>query len=156
MLLILVSKVSCKESTSQSNRTKFSIGLVILSMTTSGPRCPRLQPPPALSANPSRLFSPQLLLSVLPETNSPRGRHSSSLTSSSSRPEDDSDPSAAAHRRNQTTAVILCGVLGALFDLEQERAGSRDLPALGTAMVRLTAKALMYLVLAPPDQNMPR
>ena len=35
------------------------------------------------------------------------------------RPEDEADPGAAAARRNQTTAVILCGVLGALFDLEQ-------------------------------------
>ena len=38
------------------------------------------------------------------------------------RPEDD-DPSAAAARRNQTTAVILCGVIGALFYIEQEKSG---------------------------------
>jgi len=73
------------------------------------------------------------------------------------RPEDEGDPSAVAARRNQTTAVILCGVLGALFDLEQERAGgsSADPPALGTVLVRLTAKALMYLVLAPSSDTMP-
>lgn len=73
------------------------------------------------------------------------------------RPEDEGDPSAVVARRNQTTAVILCGVLGALFDLEQERAGGSnvDPPALGTVLVRLTAKALMYLVLAPPSDTMP-
>jgi hypothetical protein len=38
------------------------------------------------------------------------------------RPEED-DPSAAAAKRNQTTAVILCGVIGALFDLELEKVG---------------------------------
>ena len=77
---------------------------------------------------------------------------------SSLRPEDEGDPSAAAARRNQTTAVILCGVLGALFDLEQERSASRaaHAPALNTALTRHTAKALMYLVLAPADANMPR
>ena len=37
-----------------------------------------------------------------------------------SRPDED-DPSAAAAKRNQTTAVILCGVIGALFDLELEQ-----------------------------------
>ena len=36
------------------------------------------------------------------------------------RPDED-DPSAAAAKRNQTTAVILCGVIGSLFDLEQEK-----------------------------------
>ena len=74
------------------------------------------------------------------------------------RPEDEGDPSAVAARRNQTTAVILCGVLGALFDLEQERSGGSnvaDPPALHPALVRLTAKALMYLVLAPPSDTMP-
>ena len=74
------------------------------------------------------------------------------------RPEDEGDPSAVAARRNQTTAVILCGVLGALFDLEQERSGGgnvADPPALHPALVRLTAKALMYLVLAPPSDTMP-
>jgi hypothetical protein len=39
------------------------------------------------------------------------------------RPEED-DPSAAAAKRNQTTAVILCGVIGALFDLELEKVGT--------------------------------
>ena len=38
------------------------------------------------------------------------------------RPDED-DPSAAAAKRNQTTAVILCGVIGALFDLELEKVG---------------------------------
>ena len=42
------------------------------------------------------------------------------LSLSLSRSEED-DPSAALTRRNQTTAVILCGVIGALFDLEQEQ-----------------------------------
>ena len=36
---------------------------------------------------------------------------------------EEDDPNAAIARRNQTTAVILCGVIGALFDLEQETAG---------------------------------
>ena len=36
---------------------------------------------------------------------------------------EEDDPNAAIARRNQTTAVILCGVIGALFDLEQEAAG---------------------------------
>ena len=55
--------------------------------------------------------------------------------------------------------MILCGVLGALFDLEQERSGASsnnaEPPALGTVLVRLTAKALMYLVLAPSSDMMP-
>lgn len=74
------------------------------------------------------------------------------------RPEDESDPSAALARRNQTTAVILCGVIGALFDLEHERSGVKDgcpPPALGTNMTRLTAKALMYLVLVPANASLP-
>lgn len=72
------------------------------------------------------------------------------------RPEDD-DPSAAAARRNQTTAVILCGVIGALFDLEQEKSGVKDSgqSALGVGMSRLTAKALMYLVLVPANSALP-
>ena len=45
---------------------------------------------------------------------------SSKITLIFSRSEED-DPSAAVTRRNQTTAVILCGVIGALFDLEQEQ-----------------------------------
>ncbi len=44
----------------------------------------------------------------------------STIPSVDSRPEED-DPSAAAAKRNQTTAVILCGVIGALFDLELEK-----------------------------------
>ena len=36
---------------------------------------------------------------------------------------DEDDPNAIIARRNQTTAVILCGVIGALFDLEQEASG---------------------------------
>ena len=38
---------------------------------------------------------------------------------------EEDDPHAAIARRNQTTAVILCGVIGALFDLEQEQAGTK-------------------------------
>merc|ERR1719244_1110405 len=66
------------------------------------------------------------------------------------RPEDD-DPSAAAAKRNQTTAVILCGVIGSLFDLELEKETDKSghVAALDTSMTRLTAKALMYLVLSP-------
>merc|ERR1719244_1168403 len=73
------------------------------------------------------------------------------------RPDDDSDPGAALARRNQTTAVILCGVIGALFDLEHERSGVKDSSpaALGTNMTRLTAKALMYLVLVPANSSLP-
>ena len=56
------------------------------------------------------------------------------------------DNAVVAHRRNQTTAVILLGVIGALFDLEAEKQGQSEI-ALGTHMTRLTAKALMYLVL---------
>merc|ERR1719300_848727 len=54
------------------------------------------------------------------------------------RPEDD-DPSAAAARRNQTTAVILCGVIGALFDIEQEKSDVKDESscALGVGMTRI-------------------
>ena len=40
---------------------------------------------------------------------------------------EEDDPNAAIARRNQTTAVILCGVIGALFDLEQEAAGKNTL-----------------------------
>ena len=39
---------------------------------------------------------------------------------------EEDDPNAALARRNQTTAVILCGVIGALFDLEQEAAGKNE------------------------------
>ena len=49
-------------------------------------------------------------------------------------------------RRNQSTAVILLGVIGALFDLEADKKGEAEL-ALGTHLTRLTAKALMFLVL---------
>ena len=59
--------------------------------------------------------------------------------------EDDEDPDESSstfeYRRNQTTAVILFGVIGALFDLEAEE------DALGIDMTRSTAKALMFLVL---------
>jgi len=70
---------------------------------------------------------------------------------------EEDDPHAAIARRNQTTAVILCGVIGALFDLEQEQAGNRDpsLIALGGHLTRLTARALMYLVLVPANPNSP-
>jgi len=71
------------------------------------------------------------------------------------RPDED-DPSAAAAKRNQTTAVILCGVIGSLFDLEQEKDSSiGSVPGLDTSMTRLTAKALMYLVLSPATDQMP-
>ena len=58
----------------------------------------------------------------------------------------DDDEDIMKLRRNQSTAVILLGVIGALFDLEAEKDGQTEL-ALGTNMTRLTAKALMYLVL---------
>ncbi|XP_023324405.1 WD repeat-containing protein 7 isoform X4 [Eurytemora carolleeae] len=72
------------------------------------------------------------------------------------RPDED-DPSAAAAKRNQTTAVILCGVIGALFDLELEKDEKKEggIPALDTVMTRLTAKALMYLVLSPASEQLP-
>ena len=38
---------------------------------------------------------------------------------------EEDDPNAALARRNQTTAVILCGVIGALFDLELEQTGTQ-------------------------------
>ena len=62
--------------------------------------------------------------------------------------EENSNSGAVESRRNQTTAVILLGVIGALFDLEAEKEGAGDNAlALGMHMTRLTAKALMYLVL---------
>ena len=60
--------------------------------------------------------------------------------------EEEGDEDVLQHRRNQKTAVILLGVIGALFDLESENKGESEV-ALGAQMVRLTAKALMYLVL---------
>merc|ERR1719245_2972861 len=72
-----------------------------------------------------------------------------------SRSEED-DPSAAVTRRNQTTAVILCGVIGALFDLEQEQGGKESAQvSLSGNLTRLTAKALMYLVLVPANTASP-
>merc|ERR1719471_2777848 len=70
---------------------------------------------------------------------------------------EEDDPNAAIARRNQTTAVILCGVIGALFDLEQDMSGNRDpaLIALGGNLTRLTARALMYLVLVPSNSLSP-
>ncbi len=50
-------------------------------------------------------------------------------------------------KRNQTTAVILLGVIGALFDLEAEKDGEEV--ALDNNLTRLTAKALMFLLLSP-------
>lgn len=63
--------------------------------------------------------------------------------------EDEEEESTAAGqaKRNQTTAVILLGVIGALFDLEAEQEGKEV--ALGNHLSRLTAKALMFLVLSP-------
>ncbi|XP_059089612.1 WD repeat-containing protein 7-like [Tigriopus californicus] len=61
--------------------------------------------------------------------------------------EDESNSSAVQAQRNETTAVILLGVIGALFDLEAEREGKEV--ALGNHLTRLTAKALMFLVLSP-------
>ena len=62
--------------------------------------------------------------------------------------DENANQSAVESRRNQTTAVILLGVIGALFDLEAEIEGAGDgALALGMHMTRLTAKALMYLVL---------
>ena len=95
---------------------------------------------------------------------------------------EEDDPNAAIARRNQTTAVILCGVIGALFDLEQETAGNHSrvlillmlqccsgfyfilhcagnkdpgVIALGGHLTRLTARALMYLVLVPANPASP-
>lgn len=61
--------------------------------------------------------------------------------------EDESNSSAVQAQRNETTAVILLGVIGALFDLEAEKEGKEV--ALGNHLTRLTAKALMFLVLSP-------
>merc|ERR1719361_1529481 len=72
--------------------------------------------------------------------------------------EDSEDPGAALTRRNQTTAVILCGVIGALFDLEQEQGqGGKESGSvsLSGSLTRLTAKALMYLVLVPANSASP-
>ncbi len=67
--------------------------------------------------------------------------------------EEEANSSAAQAKRNQTTAVILLGVIGALFDLEAERdkkgGGGGGEMALGNHLTRLTAKALMFLVLSP-------
>eukprot|EP00088_Acartia_fossae_P013682 TRINITY_DN17239_c0_g1_i1.p1 TRINITY_DN17239_c0_g1~~TRINITY_DN17239_c0_g1_i1.p1 ORF type:complete len:481 (-),score=87.08 TRINITY_DN17239_c0_g1_i1:117-1421(-) len=71
------------------------------------------------------------------------------------RPDED-DSSAAAAKRNQITAVILCGVIGSLFDLQLEKeVDSKETPALDTNMTRLTGKALMFLVLSPATDQLP-
>ena len=49
---------------------------------------------------------------------------------------------------SQTTAVILLGVIGALFDLEAQRDPEGEV-ALDNHLERVTAKALMFLVLSP-------
>ena len=90
-------------------------------------------------------------LSVRPASPASRPAQSSGCLC---RPEEE-DPGAAATRRNQTTAVILCGVIGALFDLEQEGGAGRDAAVLGGGMTRLTARALMYLVLVPATPATP-
>ena len=46
-----------------------------------------------------------------------------------------------------TKILAFSGVIGALFDLEAEKEGQKVEPALGINWTRLTAKALMYLVL---------
>jgi len=69
--------------------------------------------------------------------------------------EDDEEAGSALGqaKRNQTTAIILLGVIGALFDLEAEKMpGGGDI-ALGNNLTRLTAKALMFLVLSPPSSS---
>ena len=38
--------------------------------------------------------------------------------------------------RNQTTAVILLGVIGALFDLEAEKEGKLEMVVLGNSLTR--------------------
>lgn len=63
--------------------------------------------------------------------------------------EEEDNSSAVQAKRNQTTAVILLGVIGALFDLEAEKDGKEV--ALGNHLTRLTAKALMFLVLSPSN-----
>ena len=67
--------------------------------------------------------------------------------------EEEANSSAAQAKRNQTTAVILLGVIGALFDLEAEKE-NKDV-ALGNHLTRLTAKALMFLVLSPSTAKQP-
>ena len=61
--------------------------------------------------------------------------------------ESEENSSSIAYRRNQTTAVILFGVIGSLFDLEAENSEDSNFGALGVDLTRSTAKALMFLVL---------
>ena len=49
--------------------------------------------------------------------------------------------------------LAFAGVIGALFDLEAEKEGQKVEPALGVNWTRLTAKALMYLVLTTGPKN---
>ena len=49
--------------------------------------------------------------------------------------------------------MAFSGVIGALFDLEAEKEGQKVEPALGVNWTRLTAKALMYLVLTTGPKN---
>ncbi len=65
--------------------------------------------------------------------------------------DEETNSSAVQAKRNQTTAVILLGVIGALFDLEAEKEGKEV--ALGNHLERVTAKALMYLVLTPTTKQ---
>jgi outer membrane murein-binding lipoprotein Lpp len=67
--------------------------------------------------------------------------------------DEDTNSSAAQAKRNQTTAVILLGVIGALFDLEADKEGKEV--AMGNHLERVTAKALMYLVLSPSSSKQP-
>jgi len=69
--------------------------------------------------------------------------------------EEEASSSSGQAKRNQTTAIILLGVIGALFDLEAEKQSSSSgaEPALGNNLTRLTAKALMFLVLSPSSST---
>ena len=51
------------------------------------------------------------------------------------------------------TFFKISGVIGALFDLEAEKEGQKAELALGVNWTRLTAKALMYLVLTTTKIN---
>lgn len=93
---------------------------------------------------------------------SQQGQENSNSSQNATEPDDldddldedlDDDEDVMKLRRNQSTAVILLGVIGALFDLEAEKEGQKVEPALGVNWTRLTAKALMYLVLTTGPKN---
>jgi hypothetical protein len=114
---------------------------------------PPFQQAPGIPAN-NTASGTQLQNGVSVNGNATNGTNSQSEGDSKTDIEDDleedeenSNSGAVESRRNQTTAVILLGVIGALFDLEAEKEGAGDNAlALGMHMTRLTAKALMYLV----------